>query len=57
MCYASLYKDRLTEHFPAYILEKSSKDWNTKSEISLSNKTNCNSCLVLYYKMLGLGSF
>ena len=55
-----LYQDRLTEHFPAYMVlnfYKVIKNWNTKSELSLSNKTKCKSCLVLYYKLLSLGSF
>ena len=56
----NLTEDMLTEDFPAYMVlnfYKVIKNWNTKSELSLSNKTKCKSCLVLYYKLLSLGSF
>ena len=57
---ALLYQDRLTEHFPTYMVlnfQNPSKDQNTKSELSLSNKAKCKQCLVLYSKLLGFRLF
>ena len=38
-------------------IQNPSKDQNTKSELSLSNKAKCKQCLVLYSKLLGFRLF